>query len=71
MSNVTNRARCLSAGGEAAKSGEWRAESQDSWVLLLALGAEWGLVVRGEGLGDREPGLLGSISGFTVDSLLG
>lgn len=57
MSNVTNRTRCLSAGGEAAKSGEWRAESQDSWVLLLALGAEWGLVVRGVGgPGARTPG---------------
>uniref|UniRef100_A0A8C4YFH2 Trafficking protein particle complex subunit n=1 Tax=Gopherus evgoodei TaxID=1825980 RepID=A0A8C4YFH2_9SAUR len=32
------------------------AGSQDSWVLSLALGGEWGLVVRAGGLGARTPG---------------
>uniref|UniRef100_A0A8C4YQJ8 WD repeat domain 45 n=1 Tax=Gopherus evgoodei TaxID=1825980 RepID=A0A8C4YQJ8_9SAUR len=36
------------------------AGSQDSWVLSLALGGEWGLVVRAGGRG-WEPGLLGSL----------
>ncbi|EMP25557.1 Epithelial membrane protein 3 [Chelonia mydas] len=30
--------------------------SQDPWVLSLALGGEWGLVVRRWGLGTRTPG---------------
>uniref|UniRef100_A0A8C3IED9 RGS domain-containing protein n=1 Tax=Chrysemys picta bellii TaxID=8478 RepID=A0A8C3IED9_CHRPI len=48
-----NKKRLKKRNGYEARAG-WG--SPDAWVLSIALGGEWGLVVRAGGLGARTPG---------------